>query len=35
VNFLIHMGLFIGQPPAFLKTLRSLAAAADGAQRGL
>jgi hypothetical protein len=35
VNFLMHMGLFIGQSPAFLQTLRSLAEAADGAQRGL
>ena len=35
VNFLTHMGLFIGQSPAFFKTLRSLAEAADAAQRGL
>jgi Ferritin-like domain len=35
VNFLIHMGLFIGQSPAFLQTLRSLAEAADEAQRSL
>jgi len=33
MNFLNHMGFFIGLCPAFLQTLRSLAEAADGAQR--
>jgi Ferritin-like domain len=35
VNFLTNMGLFVGQSPAFFKTLRGLAEAADAAQRGL
>ncbi|HUJ93771.1 MAG TPA: twin-arginine translocation signal domain-containing protein [Terriglobales bacterium] len=34
VNFLTSMNLFMGQPPQFFKTLKSLAAAADAAQRG-
>jgi hypothetical protein len=35
LNFLTDMGLFTGQSPAFFATLRSLAEAADGAQRSL
>ena len=34
VNFLTGMNLFSGQSPQFFKTLKSLAAAADAAQRG-
>jgi len=34
VAFLTAMGLFIGQPPAFFKTLNTLAQQADAAQRG-
>ena len=33
VNFLTAMGLFNGQPPAFLEVMRRLAADADRAQR--
>jgi hypothetical protein len=33
VSFLTNMGLFIGQPPAFFKTLNRLATAADEARR--
>ena len=33
VNFLTAMGLFSGQPPAFLEVMRKLAADADRAQR--
>lgn len=33
VNFLTAMGLFIGQPPAFFRLLRGLAADADAARR--
>lgn len=33
VNFLTSMGLFIGQPPAFFRLLRRLAAEADAARR--
>lgn len=35
VNFLTSMGLFIGQPPAFFRLLRGLAADADAARREL
>jgi hypothetical protein len=34
VNFLTNMNLFLGQPPAFFKFLKELAADADAAQRG-
>jgi hypothetical protein len=34
VNFLTAMGLFIGQSPAFFKTLTTLARQADAARRG-
>jgi hypothetical protein len=34
VAFLTAMGLFIGQSPAFFKTLNTLAQQADAAQRG-
>jgi len=34
VNFLTTMNLFLGQPPAFFKFLKELAADADAAQRG-
>jgi hypothetical protein len=34
VNFLTAMGLFIGQTPAFFKTLTTLAQQADAARRG-
>jgi hypothetical protein len=34
VNFLTAMGLFIGQSPAFFKTMTTLAKQADQAQRG-
>jgi len=34
VNFLTAMNLFMGQPPEFFETLKTLAAAADKAQRG-
>jgi hypothetical protein len=34
VNFLTEMGLFIGQPPAFLTQLNALANQADSAERG-
>ena len=33
VNFLTHMGLFIGQPPAFFEFLHELATEADAATR--
>jgi hypothetical protein len=33
VNFLTHMGLFIGQPPAFFEFLHQLAKEADAATR--
>ena len=33
VNFLAAMGLFIGQPPAFLEMLKDLASEADAAKR--
>jgi Ferritin-like domain len=35
VNFLMSMGLFIGQSPAFFKLLHDLAEDADAARRGL